>query len=388
MAAGTARDDGTPWRRSRIPTLRSPTAPCCCAARRPRTRAITAACRDPRSRAGRTCPRTTRSVTRATSSRARGSRRRAARRCRCSPSTPATGSCSAASASRRAGRTAGGGCWVAPEARGRGVASRALALFRDWAPAALGFHRLVLRAHEDNLRSRRVAVATGFTDTRSARNRAPPRPQPRVHPLRLGAQQRVEVERAARDPVPAVGTVRRARPRAPPRAPPARLPERRAARRAPPASASASSGGTSSAAPVPATSGNPPTAGEQQRPPEGERGEQHARLVDLAVREHDEVGAPEQRRQLARRRPAREPAHRGRRARAGAGLTSIRGRPTIHSSAAGGEPRRHASTSTSTPLYAADQAEAQHHGALRGAELRGRPARAVRGRGGRAPRAG
>ena len=57
------------------------------------------------------------------------------------------------------------GYWVASEARGRGVASRALGLFRDWAPAALGFHRLVLRAHEDNVRSRRVAVATGFTDT-------------------------------------------------------------------------------------------------------------------------------------------------------------------------------------------------------------------------------
>ena len=72
---------------------------------------------------------------------------------------------------------------------------------------------------------------------------------------------------------------------------------------------------------------------QQQRLAERQRGEQHARLVDLAVGQHDEVGAAEERRAARRRRrsAARSARPAARRARSGA--TSIRGIPTIHSSA-------------------------------------------------------
>jgi RimJ/RimL family protein N-acetyltransferase len=54
------------------------------------------------------------------------------------------------------------GYWVAREARGRGVATRALRLLADWALPALGLARLQLTTHEENVASQRVAEAAGF----------------------------------------------------------------------------------------------------------------------------------------------------------------------------------------------------------------------------------
>jgi RimJ/RimL family protein N-acetyltransferase len=54
------------------------------------------------------------------------------------------------------------GYWVAPDARGRGVATRAVTLLRDWAHEALGAERLHMLIHPDNLASRRVAEKAGF----------------------------------------------------------------------------------------------------------------------------------------------------------------------------------------------------------------------------------
>jgi RimJ/RimL family protein N-acetyltransferase len=56
------------------------------------------------------------------------------------------------------------GYWVAREARGRGVATRAVRLVRDWAAAELGLTRLEIEAHEDNLASQAVARAAGFRE--------------------------------------------------------------------------------------------------------------------------------------------------------------------------------------------------------------------------------
>jgi RimJ/RimL family protein N-acetyltransferase len=55
------------------------------------------------------------------------------------------------------------GYWVAREARGRGVATRAVRLVRDWAASELGLTRLEILAHEDNAASLAVARAAGFT---------------------------------------------------------------------------------------------------------------------------------------------------------------------------------------------------------------------------------
>lgn len=54
------------------------------------------------------------------------------------------------------------GYWVAPEARGAGVASRALALVSRWALASGGFARLDLTASIANPASIRVAERCGF----------------------------------------------------------------------------------------------------------------------------------------------------------------------------------------------------------------------------------
>jgi RimJ/RimL family protein N-acetyltransferase len=54
------------------------------------------------------------------------------------------------------------GYWVAREARGRGVATRALRLLADWALPALDLARLQLTTHEENVASQRVAEAAGF----------------------------------------------------------------------------------------------------------------------------------------------------------------------------------------------------------------------------------
>jgi RimJ/RimL family protein N-acetyltransferase len=57
------------------------------------------------------------------------------------------------------------GYWVAPDARGRGVATRAVTLLRDWARDELGLERMVMRIHPDNVVSCRVAEKAGFVDT-------------------------------------------------------------------------------------------------------------------------------------------------------------------------------------------------------------------------------
>jgi len=57
------------------------------------------------------------------------------------------------------------GYWVAADARGRGIASRATRLLADWARAELGLTRLEILPHKDNEPSRRVAENAGFRDT-------------------------------------------------------------------------------------------------------------------------------------------------------------------------------------------------------------------------------
>jgi RimJ/RimL family protein N-acetyltransferase len=54
------------------------------------------------------------------------------------------------------------GYWVAPEARGRGVAARALRLMSRWALTAGGFARLDLQAALSNGASIRAAESCGF----------------------------------------------------------------------------------------------------------------------------------------------------------------------------------------------------------------------------------
>jgi RimJ/RimL family protein N-acetyltransferase len=65
------------------------------------------------------------------------------------------------------------GYWVAREARGRGVATRAVRLVCEWAASALGLSTLELVIHEDNAPSHAVARAAGFTET--GERRVPPR---------------------------------------------------------------------------------------------------------------------------------------------------------------------------------------------------------------------
>jgi RimJ/RimL family protein N-acetyltransferase len=57
------------------------------------------------------------------------------------------------------------GYWVAAEARGRGIATRAVRMLADWARAELGLTRIDLLPHKDNAASRRVAEKAGFADT-------------------------------------------------------------------------------------------------------------------------------------------------------------------------------------------------------------------------------
>ncbi len=68
------------------------------------------------------------------------------------------------------------GYWVAAPARGRGLATRALTLLRDWAVGELGLERIELLIHVENERSQRLAERTGFLDTGERR------PAPRVSP--------------------------------------------------------------------------------------------------------------------------------------------------------------------------------------------------------------
>ena len=63
--------------------------------------------------------------------------------------------------SARKWRRAEVGYWIRADARGRGIASRALALAADWA-FAHGYRRVQLHADVDNLASQRVAEKAGF----------------------------------------------------------------------------------------------------------------------------------------------------------------------------------------------------------------------------------
>jgi RimJ/RimL family protein N-acetyltransferase len=55
------------------------------------------------------------------------------------------------------------GYWLAPRARGRGIATRAVKLLARWAFDELGIERLQLTCGPDNLASQRVAQRAGFT---------------------------------------------------------------------------------------------------------------------------------------------------------------------------------------------------------------------------------
>jgi RimJ/RimL family protein N-acetyltransferase len=57
------------------------------------------------------------------------------------------------------------GYWVAADARGRGVATRATRLLAEWAHGELGLTRIEILPHKDNGPSRRVAEKLGFRDT-------------------------------------------------------------------------------------------------------------------------------------------------------------------------------------------------------------------------------
>jgi RimJ/RimL family protein N-acetyltransferase len=59
--------------------------------------------------------------------------------------------------------TAEVGYWIAPEARGRGVCTRALRLASRWVLQEQGASRLQLRADEQNVASNKVAQNAGFT---------------------------------------------------------------------------------------------------------------------------------------------------------------------------------------------------------------------------------
>jgi RimJ/RimL family protein N-acetyltransferase len=60
-------------------------------------------------------------------------------------------------------RQTGAGYWVAPWARSRGVARRALVLVTTWALGAGGFERVFVEVEEANPASSAVALAAGFT---------------------------------------------------------------------------------------------------------------------------------------------------------------------------------------------------------------------------------
>ena len=62
------------------------------------------------------------------------------------------------------------GYWTAAAARGRGTATRAVALLRDWAHSELGLGEIEILPHRDNRPSQRVAERAGFTDTGEIRS--------------------------------------------------------------------------------------------------------------------------------------------------------------------------------------------------------------------------
>jgi RimJ/RimL family protein N-acetyltransferase len=62
------------------------------------------------------------------------------------------------------------GYWVAAEARGRGVASGAIALLCDWGAAELGLTLIEILVHRDNAASLRVPPRAGFVATGEVRD--------------------------------------------------------------------------------------------------------------------------------------------------------------------------------------------------------------------------
>ena len=54
------------------------------------------------------------------------------------------------------------GYWLLPEARGRGLATRAVRLVCEWAFSDIGLPKLRLQTEPDNLASQRVAERAGF----------------------------------------------------------------------------------------------------------------------------------------------------------------------------------------------------------------------------------
>ena len=63
----------------------------------------------------------------------------------------------------RVGETGSIGYWIAKEARGRGIATRATQLLARWAVTDGGVERLELTTHPENIPSQRVAEKAGFT---------------------------------------------------------------------------------------------------------------------------------------------------------------------------------------------------------------------------------
>jgi RimJ/RimL family protein N-acetyltransferase len=63
----------------------------------------------------------------------------------------------------RLGETGSIGYWIAKDARGRGIASRATRLLARWAVTEGGVQRLELTTHPENVASQRVAEKAGFT---------------------------------------------------------------------------------------------------------------------------------------------------------------------------------------------------------------------------------
>jgi RimJ/RimL family protein N-acetyltransferase len=62
------------------------------------------------------------------------------------------------------------GYWTAAAARGRGAATRAVLLVRDWARRELGLSELEILPHGDNRPSQRVAERAGFVATGEIRS--------------------------------------------------------------------------------------------------------------------------------------------------------------------------------------------------------------------------
>ena len=65
------------------------------------------------------------------------------------------------------------GYWLVPEARGRGIATRAVRLLARWAFDSLGVARLELTCGPDNEASQRVAARCGFTREGLLRSHTP-----------------------------------------------------------------------------------------------------------------------------------------------------------------------------------------------------------------------